>query len=667
MIYFKRLLLTSLLLVGAIVQQGKPYVCNENTSTKDFIGTVFEDLYEFNQSYEDDLISGSFKPFGAHIGRCGRLPISYDSFIKIVQQSTDKLEKRSVHGEPYGQAVIVPAEQKIIIIGDLHGNVHSLARNIERFKALKFTDEEYKLKQNITVIIMGDLGDRGHYSTETWSLALTFQKQNNPGQVVILQGNHESEGTCFYTYGFADELEAKYNIPKGPNTPGEIKELFSWLPQVFFVGTRTKNQAVPFVQICHAGIGTSKSMQIDISRYSRITIPIYINPMPLLQETYISRASDGTPHYQVFSDSEQNTGFTWNDFHTERYPNCINDKTEVGFMGARGTWFSFYAKGLLTYLQGQPQPYLENQEKEELLSSIPGARMPILKQGEEFGVCGIIRGHTHLAGGVNQLKYNPDREISACTNNSQTDWAPLPSQEAVTINPIDIRVVDGDSFPVYTVTSAPELCGSDAFCVLEFNDQAEKWIITPYTFAVPTTVSKKANLGPADPGRFQWTAQLHEEGECLGGVRWKVTQKQVEPVEQVIPVSVQLPKQTVTVTVTVGDAIKRALEISGYEEQSAEAAGQWLQLMDARLNDVMQREVMDKPAGRHAILNVVKNMYRSGNAAIGRKLLVAYFDICKKSTQPQALKQEAEDKLCNQDDLAPKASRFLQIDMKYIK
>lgn len=504
----------------AMLQQNlvaKNYPCDESTSTQDLIKNIFNHVYEFNKAYESDLIDHRFKNFASHVELCGQLPISYESFIKLLQQNIKIMQQQFSEEQlleienntPYGQAVIVSAGHKIITIGDLHGNVHSLARTIKRLNNMGFFDDNYKLKPHVTLVFMGDIGDRGHYSTETWSLVLTLKKAN-PSQVIILKGNHETE-ELFQEYGFAQEIKAKYREQKNSPTPEEIRKIFKLLPQVLFVGHRTESNTVSFFQVCHGGLGTAGTTPLPVADIT-IEVPTFINPVPLLQTTCLHQKADNMYHTYFFQGCNQETGFIWNDFHAKQRPYDKKNTPHVGFSKTRQIWFSFDGPYVHSYLNDPRHP-VSLDSRPKALTEDTEYNAQSINTKELFTLDGIIRGHDHLDHGVNQLNQNQKK-----------GWSALQSQQPVCF----CKEKEYDQpYPVYTITSAPELNGSDACAILEFNEIKNQWAMTPYIFDVPTTT-------PSNPELFHWTPVDDDEGEiCTDGVRWKVfIRENSSPAEQ---------------------------------------------------------------------------------------------------------------------------------------
>jgi protein phosphatase len=117
------------------------------------------------------------------------LNIHTAEFTKTVEQVTEILEKedgrvgnlrikgRLIEAEPAGEA---------LVIGDLHGDLESLIDILQQSNIL----ERMEKSSESVLIFLGDYGDRGAYSAETYYTVLKL-KLLHPEQVVLMRGNHE--------------------------------------------------------------------------------------------------------------------------------------------------------------------------------------------------------------------------------------------------------------------------------------------------------------------------------------------------------------------------------------------------------------------------------------------------------------------------------------------
>jgi hypothetical protein len=112
---------------------------------------------------------------------------------------------------------------KIFVVGDHHGCIHSMLRNLWRLVAAGYLKNDFKMKDNFYMVFLGDYIDRGLYGAEV-IYTLCRLKLANPDNVFILRGNHETrncEGESF-----SEELSTKYGKERGTLLYDLILDLF---------------------------------------------------------------------------------------------------------------------------------------------------------------------------------------------------------------------------------------------------------------------------------------------------------------------------------------------------------------------------------------------------------------------------------------------------------
>ena len=90
----------------------------------------------------------------------------------------------------------IPAESIVLVFGDVHGDIVSLDKTLNRWVSQEYliaTNEEpqYKMAANVYIISTGDLIDYGRNSMNVLC-ALLRLRADNPGKVMLLCGNHET-------------------------------------------------------------------------------------------------------------------------------------------------------------------------------------------------------------------------------------------------------------------------------------------------------------------------------------------------------------------------------------------------------------------------------------------------------------------------------------------
>ena len=122
---------------------------------------------------------------------------------------------------------------QIAIVGDLHGHILDLFRTLGKVG----------MPPDRTYLFLGDIVDRGEFSTETITIILAL-KVMFPKNVYIIRGNHEFREMGLQ-FGFCNELN---NLYKGNTLVEEsFMEAFSYIPIAAMIGNHS---------LCvHGGIG----------------------------------------------------------------------------------------------------------------------------------------------------------------------------------------------------------------------------------------------------------------------------------------------------------------------------------------------------------------------------------------------------------------------------
>jgi len=137
------------------------------------------------------------------------------------------------HKEIFVQKLIVPSNAHILFFADIHGDPGPLEDLLIKLQNEGWADpkNKYKLiKKNgkaLYLVGLGDYIDRGKKGVKTLTILMKLYRQN-PSQVVLLRGNHETEWIP-ERYGFAKELISEWSLKTWPQR-NQVYKLFDFLP-----------------------------------------------------------------------------------------------------------------------------------------------------------------------------------------------------------------------------------------------------------------------------------------------------------------------------------------------------------------------------------------------------------------------------------------------------
>lgn len=154
------------------------------------------------------------------------------------------------------QRLLVEENSRICFMGDIHGSIHSLLRNLLRLTKKGYLNDNFELIQNqdhpFYMIFLGDYIERGRWSVEVLHILMTL-KIKNPHNVFLLRGNHEQDSIFNQAlYGFPEELTIKYGTEKDALQKA-YNTFFTCLPLALYLGVQG-DQNKNFIQCCHGGI-----------------------------------------------------------------------------------------------------------------------------------------------------------------------------------------------------------------------------------------------------------------------------------------------------------------------------------------------------------------------------------------------------------------------------
>lgn len=146
-------------------------------------------------------------------------------------------------------SALVKLEGDYIIVGDIHGDIHTLLRILCT----------HGIDEPVRYIFLGDYVDRGSFSIEVITLlfALNFLY---PTRFILLRGNHEFSDING-KYGFHQEIMSTY---KSELMWQQFNDIFAFLPLAAVIDSK--------YILLHAGISDKFT---SLSTISKLDLPIY--------------------------------------------------------------------------------------------------------------------------------------------------------------------------------------------------------------------------------------------------------------------------------------------------------------------------------------------------------------------------------------------------------
>ena len=154
---------------------------------------------------------------------------------KVLVDDNGALTKTVRSPHAYIQKLVVAPNSNVIIMGDIHGSIHSLNRNLDKLiHQDRVLRDDFMLADNTYMIFLGDYTDRGRHGLEVW---ITLMKLycTNPGKVVILRGNHENMAAATANY-FIQEAQQKLPADKQFWWRRSFDKVFGYLPRALLLG-----------------------------------------------------------------------------------------------------------------------------------------------------------------------------------------------------------------------------------------------------------------------------------------------------------------------------------------------------------------------------------------------------------------------------------------------
>jgi len=229
-----------------------------------------------------------------------------DELLKVVKDVTQLLSKESGrigNLQITGRLVKVPSKGKMIVVGDIHGDLESLGY------ILKNSDFMKKIREgkDFLLVFLGDYGDRGFYSPEVYYVILKL-KEMFPENIVLIRGNHEGPNDLLaYPHDLPTHLHRKFG-EAGIDVYAKLNEFFNHLYTAMLVEDR--------YILLHGG-APSRASTIDNLSYAHEKHP---------QETHLEEIlwSDPSDRIKGTYPSPRGAGKLFGKDVTERFLKMLN-------------------------------------------------------------------------------------------------------------------------------------------------------------------------------------------------------------------------------------------------------------------------------------------------------------------------------------------------------
>ena len=148
--------------------------------------------------------------------------------------------------------VRVKQGRKLILVGDLHGDLETLTTILQRSG---FIDDLSSI-----IIFLGDYGDRGEQSVEVYYVTL-YLKSRFLDRVILMRGNHEGPSDLLFSpHDLPDQINAKFGSA-GSAVYQELRRLFD----LMYHGVLLENSYL----ILHGGVPVTFSSTSDIANANK--------------------------------------------------------------------------------------------------------------------------------------------------------------------------------------------------------------------------------------------------------------------------------------------------------------------------------------------------------------------------------------------------------------
>ncbi|AYV81887.1 MAG: calcineurin-like phosphoesterase, partial [Harvfovirus sp.] len=314
-------------------------------------------IWQFDDSNYNDLIL-----------KLGGLELRYDRFFKPV-------DKANILENSYIQKVVINSTEKMIIVGDIHGGLHTFLRLMFRFHILGVLNiKTLKITPGYRLIFLGDVIDRGNYSLEILLIIFNLLFYNNDNylnpNVIYIRGNHETLDMNSLD-GLKDEINARLDPRRAKILFDKINEMYNYIPCAVVLRVKHHNAIRKNYWLCHGGFDPSflednNKLIRDLSRNplqagyiildATLDVSDYSMKMNIMWSDFIDYDTADVEN------SPRGAGKKYNRFHVHKF--LTTNKIDFIIRGHQDNYDNNYLFGTTRIADGNPMPGIGINTKE---------------------------------------------------------------------------------------------------------------------------------------------------------------------------------------------------------------------------------------------------------------------------------------------------------------
>lgn len=169
----------------------------------------------------------------------------------LLKELTER-EKKKIEGAPSSvHRIELMPHDRVLFLGDIHGALHSLVRDLREWMRLGLLNENLLLTQrNTYIIFLGDAVNRSAYSYQTLELIALLMKKNQ-GHVLYICGNQERDRVWESSFAMSEPLSLwarSQGIQRGEHIKlkDTINNFFNTLPMIVALTIKSKPSEIVY-------------------------------------------------------------------------------------------------------------------------------------------------------------------------------------------------------------------------------------------------------------------------------------------------------------------------------------------------------------------------------------------------------------------------------------